>query len=618
MRALIRRLRAAFVVEGGGAGPVAEAPPVPLRAIALRFWPYARPYRRWLVLTGLFIVLDAAIETAAVWLFKVLVDEVLVPRDLHALVWVGALFAAVTLAGGIVGFADDVLSTWVSERFLLDLRRRFYTHLQQLPLHVLEERRLGDVLSRLTSDIQAIESFVLSGVADALSYALRVVFFVGALFWLQWDLALVALVVAPVFYLAAQRVARLLKRASREKRRRAGSIGAVAEEGLANMALVQAYGREAAEADRFHAQNVASFRAQMTATRLRAAFGPLVELIEMAGALLVMAYGTYKLSQGALSLGGLLVFLAYLSKLYSPIRGLSRLTTQLFAASASAERVIELLDERPTVADPVAPLTGGRRRGEVRFAGVRYAYPGANAGVSGEALRGVDLAVGPGEVLALVGPSGAGKSTVARLLLRFADPTDGRVLIDGEDARGYALADLRENIAVVLQETLVFDATVYENIAYGREGATRAEVEGAARAADAHEFILALPDGYDTRVGQRGRRLSGGQRQRIAVARAMMRDAPVLVLDEPTTGLDAGSAQRMLGPLRRLMAGRATIVIAHDLLTVREATRIAVLDSGRLVDTGTHAELLGRCALYRRLWQARGGDVVDLPVGAAS
>ncbi len=614
MRRWLRRLRAAFVVDGGDAGPVAEAPAVPVRAIARRFWPYARPYRPWLILTGLFIVLDAAIETAAVWLFKVLVDEVLVPRDIHALVWVGALFVAVTVAGGVVGFADDVLSTWVSERFLLDLRTRFYAHLQTLPLDFFEGRRLGDVLSRLTGDIQAIESFVLSGVADALSYALRVVFFAGALFYLQWDLALVALVVGPLFYVAARRTAALLKRASREKRRRSGSIGAVAEEGLANMALVQAYGREDTERERFHEQNLGAFRAQMTATRLRAGFGPLVELIELAGVLLVMAYGTVKLSQGALSLGGLLVFMAYLSKLFSPVRGLSRLTTGLFSASAAAERVIEFLDERPAVADPAAPLPAGRRRGEVRFEAVRFSYPGATE----EALHGVDLEVGPGEVLALVGPSGAGKSTVARLLLRFADPSAGRVLLDGADLRAAALADVRANVAVVLQETLVFDATVFENIAYGRAGATRAEVEAAARAADAHDFVTALPNGYDSRVGQRGRRLSGGQRQRIAVARAMIRDAPVLLLDEPTTGLDAQSAQRILDPLRRLMAGRATIVIAHDLLTVRDATRIAVLDRGRVIDTGGHEELLARCRLDRELWAARGAEVVTLPVEAVS
>jgi ATP-binding cassette subfamily B protein len=245
---------------------------------------------------------------------------------------------------------------------------------------------------------------------------------------------------------------------------------------------------------------------------------------------------------------------------------------------------------------------------------VRFAYPGATE----EALRGVDLAVGPGEVLALVGPSGAGKSTVARLLLRFADPSAGRVLLDRADLRAAALSDVRANVAVVLQETLVFDATVFENIAYGRAGATRADVEAAARAADAHDFVMALPDGYDSRVGQRGRRLSGGQRQRIAVARAMIRDAPVLLLDEPTTGLDAQSAQRILDPLRRLMAGRATIVIAHDLLTVRDATRIAVLDRGRVIDTGRHDELLARCGLYRELWAARGADVVALPVEAVS
>ena len=610
----MRRLRAAFVVDGAGAGPVAEAPPVPLLAIVRRFWPYARPYRPWLALTVVFIVLDAAIETAAVWLFKLLVDDVLVPRDVHALAWVALLFVAVTVAGGLVGFADEVLQTWISERFLLDLRTRFYAHLQRLPLDFFEGRRLGDVLSRLTGDIQAIESFVLSGVGDALSYALRVMFFAAALFLLQWDLALVSLVVAPLFYVAARRTSALLKRASREKRRRSGSIGAVAEEGLANMALVQAYGREDTERERFHAQNLGAFRAQMTATRLRAGFRPLVELIELAGALLVMAYGTVKLSNGALSIGGLLVFLAYVSKLFSPVRGLSRMATGLYAASASAERVIEFLEERPTVVDPPAPLPAGRRRGEVRFEAVRYTYPGAAA----EALRGVDLEVGPGEVLALVGRSGAGKSTVARLLLRFADPSAGRVLLDGADLRAYAVSDVRANIAVVLQETLVFDATVFENIAYGRPGATRAEVEAAARAADAHDFIVSLPNGYDTPVGQRGRRLSGGQRQRIAIARAMIRDAPVLLLDEPTTGLDAPSAQRILEPLRRLMAGRATIVIAHDLLTVRDATRIVVLGGGRVVDTGRHEELLARCALYRELWEARGADVVPLPVEAAS
>ena len=424
----------------------------------------------------------------------------------------------------------------------------------------------------------------------------------------------VALIVAPLFYVAAQRTAKLLKRASREKRRRSGSIGAVAEEGLANMALVQAYGREATEAARFHEQNLASFRAQMTATRLRAAFGPLVDLIELAGALLVMAYGTLKLSQGALSLGGLLVFLAYLSKLFSPIRGHEpaddRASTRLGRGRAR-DRVprrgaVGRRPRRPAARRPPAR--------EVVFEDVRFTYPGA----AGEALRGVDLEVGPGEVLALVGPSGAGKSTVARLLLRFADPSAGRVLIDGEDARDYALADLRENIAVVLQETLVLDATVRENIAYGREGATHAEIEAAAAARRRRRLHRLARRRLRDPGRAAGTPAVGRPAPAGRVARAMVRDAPILVLDEPTTGLDARSAQRILGPMRRLMTGRATIVIAHDLLTVREATRIAVLDAGRVVDTGTHAELLGRCPLYRTLWEARGAEVVELPVEAAS
>ena len=608
------RLRALFLPQDQSPGLVAQAPPVPVREIVRRFWPYARPYRRWLLVTLVLIVAAAALETASVWIFKLLVDEVLVPRDLSPLVWVAAAYVGINLVGGAVAFADDVLSTWVSERFLLDLRTRFFSHLQTLPLEFFESRRLGDVLSRLTGDIAAIEGFVLSGIADALSYALRLAFFTGALFYLQPDLAAVALVVAPLFWYVARRLSALMKRASREKRRRSGSIGAVAEESLANVALVHAYGAERREIDRFHAENLGAFRAQMTATRLRAAFRPLIDAIELLGGLLVIGYGTVKLSDGAISLGGLLVFLTYLSKMYSPMRGMSRLTASIYQASAGAERVIEFLEERPTVSDPPRPLEPARRMGHVRLDGVTFRYPGA----AQDAVTDIDLEVAPGEILALVGESGAGKSTLFRLVLRFADPARGRILLDDHDLRDYALKDLRANVAVVLQETLVLDATVFENIAYGSPLATREDVERAARAADAHDFILQLPDGYDTRVGQRGRRLSGGQRQRVAIARAMVRDAPVLLLDEPTTGLDVESSLRVLEPLRRLMEGRSCIVISHDLLTTRDATRIAVLDRGRVVELGSHEELLARGGRYRRLYEAHARDTVtELRPGVA-
>jgi ABC-type multidrug transport system fused ATPase/permease subunit len=454
-------------------------------------------------------------------------------------------------------------------------------------------------MARLTGDVSSIENFVLSGVADAIAHSLRIVLFAGALFYLEWQLALVSLTVAPLFWLVATRFSRLAKLASRERRRRSGSISAVAEESLSNAPLVQAYGREETEAERFHRENVGSFEAQMTAARVKAAFGPAVDLIEVLGGLVVIGLGTWELSRGRLSLGGLLVFLAYLTQLYSPIRGLSRLASTIYAASAGAERIIELLDDRPAVADGPDALRLPRAHGFVELDGVTFRYPAATR----HALSGVSLRVAPGEVLALVGESGAGKSTIAKLLLRFYDPLSGSVRLDGHDLRAVRLADLRANIGLLLQETLVFDGTVHDNIAYGRNGCSLEEVVAAAKAADAHEFVMTLPDGYETVIGQKGRRLSGGQRQRIAIARALVRDAPVLILDEPTTALDAGSSRRILEPLRRLMSGRTTIVISHNLLAAAEADWIVVLDHGCIAEEGTHHDLLNLGGHYARLYR---------------
>jgi ATP-binding cassette subfamily B protein len=574
---------------------VAHAPALPAREVVRRFWPDARPFRRRLPLALALIAAGVAVEAAEIYLFKLVVDEVLVPGELGPLLWIGAACVGLLVLGGAIALADDLLNTWLGERFLLTMRSRVFGHLLTLSPEALDRRRLGDVLTRLGGDVAAIESFVLSGVATTFAAVLQIAFFVGALFYLQWDLALVSLVVAPLFFVVARRFSGLIKRASREKRRRSGSLGAVAEATLGNLSLVQASNRQSSELERYRREGEGVIAAELSSVRIRGVFAPLVDLIELAGILLVVYFGTRAIAGGGLTLGGMLVFIAYLSRLYGPVRDLSSLSNTVFKALAGAERVIELLDERPRVAD--GPVRLGRVQGAIELDDVHFAY------AEQPVLRGVTLRAAPGERVALVGPSGAGKSTIARMLLRWADPDLGVVRLDGHDLRELELASLRRNVAVLLQETLVLHGSVRENIAYARPEATDVEIEAAARAAGAHQFIAALPDGYDTDLGERGRLLSGGQRQRIAIARALLADAPVLILDEPTTGLDA----ELAASLHDLARDRTTLVISHDLLLTRDADLILVLDGGEVVERGRHDELLAADGIYARQWEAHEG-----------
>jgi ATP-binding cassette, subfamily B, bacterial len=607
---LKRALRSFMPEIDEGESLVAAAPVLELREIFIRFWPYARPYRRWVPLIVLFAVVASALQAATIWIYKILIDDVLVPRDFELLVWVVLAYLGLTLAEGVASFFEDYLSEWVGGRFMVSLRTEFFSHLQSLSLSFFERRSLGDMLSRLSDDIEEIEEFVISEMASTLTYIFQFVFFVGALFYLQWRLALVALIVLPLFLVVARYFSRKIGSATREERRRLGSVSAVAEESLSNAALVQAYNRQDHEVSRFRKENEGSFAAEMAATRLDAVFSPLVDIIQVLGVGVVIAVGTWELSQGRLTIGGLIVFLIYLSQLYDPIRGLSELLNTFYEASAGAERVIEFFDQKPSVKEKEDAITLERARGHIEFESVSFRYPGgrkrkaqAQGKKSKATLKNVSFEVGPGEVLALVGPSGSGKSTITKLLLRFYDPKRGSIRLDGHDLRELSLHSLRDNVAVLLQETLVFGGSVRENIAYGKPGASEQEIIAAAKAADAHKFIEALPEGYETLIGQKGRLLSEGQRQRVAIARAMIRDAPILVLDEPTTGLDAKSTETVMEPLGRLMEGRTTIVISHNLLTVREATTIVVVEEGQIIERGTHRELLETKGIYAELYR---------------
>jgi ABC-type multidrug transport system fused ATPase/permease subunit len=608
-RGLRGRLRQLFVKSEGDA-IVSAAPLLPVLRVWRWAWPYARPFRRLLVVSVLITLVVPLIEAGRLYMLKVLVDEVLVPKDLGPFVWIAALTLGLTLLFGVANYFASYTSALVGARFILSMTTHFFRHLQGLSLDFFERHRLGDIIARVTSDVRAIETLVLSGMNNMLVAVFKIAIFAGMLFFVHWQLALVVLVVAPGFWLAIRTLTRLVKRAIRERQRRIGGLAALAEESFSNVALVQAYNRQRFEVDRFHRENEEALQASLVASRLKAFVPPMIDSVQAVSALVVLALGTLAIRDGDLTVGGLLVFIAYLSQLYTPVRQLAAQYNTIAGASAGAERVIEFFDYGPTVVDAPGAVPLPPPKGFVEFDSVTFRYPATER----NAVEEVSLRVEPGETVALVGDSGAGKTTLTKLLLRFYDVDGGAIRIDGTDVREVQIESLRENIAVLMQESLIFEGTIADNIRYGRPDASDEEVLRAAEAADAHAFVSNLQDGYDTLVGQKGRRLSGGQRQRIAIARAMIRDAPILVLDEPTTGLDAGSGERIMRPLDNLMSGRTTIIISHNLVTAGRADRVVVMENGTIVEVGSPAELAAQDGPFSRLRRLHEAGIAGIAV----
>ncbi|MEV7071558.1 ABC transporter ATP-binding protein [Streptomyces sp. NPDC093990] len=573
-----------------------------------RFWPLTRGDRKWPVVIVACVVVSALAETAAILLFAELTDTALKAGSLSAFWGPAGAWLAVAALGALVGCLGNSLATWTAERFVLRLRAQVFRHVQELPPHFFQRHRHGDLVERLTGDVEAIEQMVVSGVVGTVAAAFSALFYSAAALYLRWDLALATFVLAPLFLLAARRFSGRIREAAQDERVADGAITSVVAESLGNIVLTQAYNRRRDEERRLDREARAWMRASVRGARLNEMYEQFVEVVETLCVLAVIGLGVWEISADRMTLGRLLAFAAFIGYLYPPVRNLGQLGLTLTAATAGAQRLNEILDAQPSVGDPAEPVPAWPVRGWIGLHGVHFRYPTAHR----DSLTDVSFAAAPGELVIITGPSGAGKSTLSKLLTRFYDPSAGVITLDGVPLPHLRLEFLREQIALLPQETLILTGTIRENIGAGRPGASDTEIEQAARAAAAHDFVTALPAGYDTRIAPGTAALSGGQLKRITIARAMLRAAPVLVLDEPTAGLDSVAARQVVQPLRRLMSGRTTLMITHDLSLAPDADRILVVDDGRLVEAGTHTELVARQGAYARLLGPLPEDTVPL------